>query len=184
MRKSYKFIKKKKIEPIKYRCNFQISAPEVQVIDDTGQHLGTMTTKEAIAKAHEQSLDLVEVAPTAKPPVVKFIDFGKFQYQQEKLMRKQKSKAKKVEVKGIRLSAKISDHDLTTKANQASAFLEDGQKVKIELILRGRENQHTELAKILMQNFTKQITIPFQIEQNISKQGNKLIMIILPDSKS
>ena len=183
MRKSYKFAKRRAPEPIRYRANYQIHAPEVQVIDAEGKMIGPQETKQAIADAQAAGYDLVEVAPNAKPPVTKYLNFGKFQYQQEKLMRKQKVRAKKVEIKGVRISAKISDHDLETKANQAHDFLDNGQKIKIEIILRGREHQHTDLAKEVIKKFLGMINIPFQIDTQITKQGGKLFMIIFPGAK-
>jgi translation initiation factor IF-3 len=183
MRKSYKFARRKKEDVIRYRSNLNIKAPELQIIDGAGQMLGVMTTGEALKKAHEAGFDLVEVSPKANPPVAKFLDWGKFQYQQEKQMRKQKIRAKKVDTKGVRLSAKISDHDLEVKANQTSNFLDDGQKVKIEMILRGREHQHVDVAKEVMKKFIGMVTIPYQIEQDITKQGGRISLIIFPGSK-
>lgn len=183
MRKSYKFAKKKKFDVIKYRANFNIKTPELQVIDSEGKLLGVMPTNEAIKLAQEAGYDLVEVSPKANPPVAKFLDFGKFQYQQEKLQKKQ-NKAKKVGTKCSRLSVKISDHDLEVRANQARNFLKDGQKVKIELQLRGRENQHPELGKEVIKKFIDKLQFPYKVEQDITKLDNKIFMIIYPGSNN
>jgi translation initiation factor IF-3 len=115
------------------RVNHQISAPEIRLINDEGEQLGIFALKEALKLAEEHGLDLVEISPQAKPPVVKLISFDKFKYQQKKLEQQQKKKVKKVEVKTVRLSAKIATHDIQTKARQADGFLEDGDWVKVEL---------------------------------------------------
>ena len=179
MRKSYKFKKKFKVEK-RFFSNYQIRAPQVSVIDEEGNHLGTMDTLAAIHLAEERGLDLVEVSPVANPPVAKIINFGSFQYQKEKLFRKQKKQAKTVELKNLRLSLKIGEHDQETKARQAENFLKKGDKVKIELLLKGREISRQDLAREKLKEFLGQIKAPNQIEQDIMKQGNKLFIILMP----
>ncbi|MBI5254776.1 translation initiation factor IF-3 [Candidatus Falkowbacteria bacterium] len=181
MRKSYKFGKRKRNEPeIKYRANLQINVPMVFVIDETGATLGQMTTRQALTIAEERGYDLVEVSPNAQPPVVKLLNLGSFQYHQTKLAKQQKKNQKSTETKGIRLSLKIAQGDMETKARQAEKFLEKGNKAKIELILRGRELQKIDIAKEIIKNFLAQLKTPYSIEQETSKQGNKLFIIITP----
>lgn len=181
MRKSYKF--KKRVTPEKrFNYNHQIRALEVQVIDEMGTHLGVLETKKALEMAQERGFDLVEVSPVAKPPVTKFMDYGSFKYQKEKQLKKQKSQSKSKDVKSIRMSMKIGEHDKETKLKQANNFLNKGHKIKIELILRGREMRHQGLAREIIKEFVKELEIPTQVEQDTSRQGNKLFIILIPES--
>ncbi|PIR93778.1 translation initiation factor IF-3 [Candidatus Falkowbacteria bacterium CG10_big_fil_rev_8_21_14_0_10_39_11] len=184
MRKSYKFAKKKKSDLPNYKTNKQIRSETVTVIDFDGSFLGEMNTYDAIKKAEDQGFDLVEVNPNATPPVVKIIDYGGFKYKQEKIVREQKKKIKKVETKGIRLSAKISEHDMETRIKQTEKFLGQGHKIKIELILRGRENQHGEKAGEVIKTFISKLSVPNTLEQTTSRQGNKLFAIISPENNN
>ena len=130
MRKSYKF--KKRVTPQKrFNYNHQIRALEVQVIDELGGQLGVLETKKALEMAQERGFDLVEVSPVAKPPVTKFMDYGSFKYQKEKQLKKQKSQSKSKDVKSIRMSMKIGEHDKDTKLKQANNFLNKGHKIKV-----------------------------------------------------
>ncbi len=139
-----------------------------------------MTPFEALRMAREQGLDLVEVAPMAKPPVCKIMDFGKFQYQQSKQDRLNKAKQKKVEVKGIRIGLRTDDHDLTFKKDQAEKFLKKGDKVKIEIQLRGREKAHQDLARTNLEDFVKSIGVPYKTEQEIKRYPGGFNTIIAP----
>ncbi|MEO5927242.1 MAG: translation initiation factor IF-3 [Patescibacteria group bacterium] len=163
-----------------YRSNAQIAVPEVRVIDENGAFLGVMKTSEAVALANEREYDLVEVSPKESPPVCKFLDFGAFKYQKDKETRQQKAHAKKVEVKGIRLSVKMGEHDLAVRLTQALDFLKEGQKLKIEIILRGREKAHGEIATQRIQTFLAKITEQYQLytEQEIKQQGGNVSAIV------
>lgn len=163
-----------------YRANDQIMVPEVRVIDENGAFLGVMNTKEAISLAREREYDLVEVSPKENPPVCKFIDYGTFKYQKAKEQRAKKAHAKNVEVKGIRLSVKMGEHDLDVRKKQALGFLEGGDKLKIEIMLRGREKAHGEIAEIRINDFMKAIeaTYPLYIEQAITRQGGNVSAIV------
>jgi translation initiation factor IF-3 len=163
-----------------YRANGQINVPEVRVIDENGTFLGVMKTSEAVALANEREYDLVEVSPKENPPVCKFLDFGAFKYQKDKEMRQQKAHAKKVEVKGIRLSVKMGEHDMDVRREQALTFLKEGQKLKIEIILRGREKAHGELATKRIQDFLDSITPHYTLytEQEIKQQGGNVSAIV------
>lgn len=179
MRKSYKFKRKQKVEKA-YNCNYQIRSPQVQVIDENRVALGIMNTRQAIALAEERGLDLVEVAPHAQPPVAKILNFGSFQYQKEKQLKKQKQLSKTLEVKSIRLSIKISEHDIQTRVKQAEKFLIKGHKVKLEIILRGRELARMDLAREMLKSFREKLTTPTELDQDMTKQGNKIFSILMP----
>ena len=135
-----------------------------------------MDTKVAIAKAQEKGLDLVEVSPVANPPVCKFTDFGQFQYSKSKTQKEQKKK--KIEIKGIRLSLKIGKHDVDFRVKQAEKFLKQGDKVKIELNLKGREKAHKDLAKDVIDRFIEAIENETVAEQELKAQGGRLSTII------
>jgi translation initiation factor IF-3 len=146
------------------------------VIDENGQNLGTMPTDQALCLAQERGLDLIEVAANARPPVCKIIDYGKYLYQQEKKAKQQKSK--QTELKGIRLSFGIARNDMERQARQAEKFLNQGHKVKIEIILRGREKARGEVAKEKIKEFISLITVPSKIEQEPKKYPRGLTMVI------
>jgi translation initiation factor IF-3 len=148
------------------------------VIDDQGQQLGDMETYRAMQMARERDLDLVEVSPIAHPPVCKIMDYGAYQYQQEKKERKQKAKQKKVEIKGIRLGLNIGAHDLEIRKNQALKFFEKGDKVKVELILRGRERAFVDRARTIMEDFAKSLGDNAVIEQPLTRQGGRLSLLV------
>lgn len=148
------------------------------VIDENGVTLGELALAQALAISEERGFDLVEVQPKAVPPIAKLLDYGQFQYEQEKHRQKQKSKQKKIEIKGVRLSLRIGDHDLETRRGQAAKFLEQGHKVKIDIVLRGREKAHADQAQGIMQAFAKNLGEDVFVEQPISKQGGKLSLVI------
>lgn len=159
------------------RTNNQIRVPELRVIDEDGAQLGIMKTAEAQALAEERGLDLVEVSPMAKPPVAKLVNYDKLRYHQKKLEQQQKKKIKRVELKNIRLSIRISEHDMQTKARKAMEFLAEGHKVKIDLMMRGREQAFAELG---YQSIKKFLTfIPnHKVETPETRQGKFISMII------
>jgi len=181
MRKTYRR-KKPTGPPTKYRVNERINVPEVKLIDENGEMIGVVPTSQAIKQAQDKGLDLVEISPVSKPPVAKIIDYGSFKYQLEKRIQKQKAKIKKVETKGVRLSLRISDHDREIRLSQAKKFLEKDYKVKIEMILRGREHRHTDLAREIMAKFVDDLKnepeLNIVVEQPLKKAGGKLITII------
>lgn len=165
---------------LKTKVNHQIQAPEVRVVTDDGQQLGIMKISQALNLANEHGLDLVEVSPLAKPPVVKLIDFDKFKYQQRKLEQQQKKNAKKVEVKTLRLSVRIGKHDMEVKAKQAGEFLTDGNLVRIELRMRGREQAYVELAHNQIKAFQEMITAPSRVEVPARKMGHTISLTLAP----
>jgi len=169
-----------KKEP-EHKINERIRALEVRLIGEAGEQFGVIPTQEALAMAQEQSLDLVEVSPKSVPPVCRIMDYGKFQYQQSKQERIHKVKQKKSEIKGIRIGARTDEHDLNFKKDQAEKFLTKGNKVKVEIILRGREKAYQDLARQNLQNFIKNITAPYKIEQEIKRFPGGFNVIITPE---
>jgi len=137
-----------------------------------------MDTYRAIQLARERDLDLVEVSPVAQPPICKIMNYGAYQYQQEKKERKQKAKQKRIEIKGIRLGLNIGAHDLEIRKNQALKFFEKGDKVKVELILRGRERAFFDRARTIMEEFVKSLGDNAIIEQSLTRQGGRLSLLV------
>ena len=133
--------------------------------------------------ALEAQVDLVEISPNANPPVVKLLDYDKYRYQQEKQAQQAKKKVKKVSVKGIRLSVRIGAHDLEFKAKQSNEFVAEGNKVKIDVVMRGREQAHPNLAFELIDKFLQLITVPYTKESGPTKMGNTVSVIIGPQVK-
>jgi len=165
-----------------FRLNWQIRVPEVFLIDENNINVGVMPTSQALKIAGEADLDLVEVNPKGNPPVAKILDFGQFKYERDKKAHKQKVQQKKVDIKGIRLSLRISQHDLEIRQEQARKFIERGDKLKIELGLRGREKQHTQKALEIMKNFVialeKTEGLNIIREQDLTKQGGSFNIIL------
>jgi len=155
----------------------------VRVIDDEGKMLGILKLHDALALAQEKGVDLVEVSPNANPPVVKLLDYDKYRYQQEKAAQEAKKKIKKVTVKGIRLSVRIGQNDLNFKAKQANEFISEGNKVKLDVQMRGREQAHPNLAFDLVKKFQELITVPYSLESGPVKMGNTVSILIAPQSK-
>lgn len=131
--------RRKKPEELPHvNINGKIRASELRVLSDDGENYGVLTTKDALQKARDLDMDLIEISPNAKPPVAKIMDYGKFQYDQKKKVKAQKAKAKSVEVKNVQVKIGTDDNDLTIKAKRASEWLEEGHRVKLELFLPGR----------------------------------------------
>jgi len=137
-----------------------------------------MPTSHALDLARDQELDLVEVNPVARPPICKIINWGSYLYQQEKAERKQKAKQKSAEVKGLRLSLKIGTHDLELRKNQALKFFEQGDRVKVEMILRGRERARMDLAKKIISDFIASLGDGVMVDSPISAMGGRLTVLL------
>lgn len=169
---------------LQYKINEEITAPQLRVIDAEGAFMGIMSLAEALQISRDKVIDLVEIVPNANPPVAKLIDYGKFRYQKEKEIKKQKSQQKQVYVKGIRLSLRIGQHDIDLRVDQAVKFLKDGDKVKVELLLRGREKARPDLCREVINKFVKQVAekTPTIIEQPLSRQDAKFFVVIAPKS--
>ncbi len=163
-----------------YNVNEHIHAPEVRVIDRAGANLGILPIANALRLAQEQEVDLVEINPKANPPVAQLIEFSHFKYQREKEAKKQKINAHVSDTKGVRLSIRIGSHDIETRRAQAAKFLERGDKVRAEIILRGREHAQTHLGFDIIKKFfaLMEKTIPLRVDQEITKQGNKITGIV------
>ena len=146
----------------------------------TNEPLGIVQLRDALQMAAEQHLDLVEVAPTAKPPVCRIMDFGKFKYEQQKREKETKKKQKVVTVKEVKLRPNIEDHDFDVKFKNAQRFLEDGDKVKVTIMFRGRELSHPELGKKVLDKMASQIKDIANIERAARLEGKNMIMILAP----
>jgi len=179
MRKSHKKRPEKSLV-LDYRINHRIHSPEVRLIDETDQMVGVVSREEALRRAEEAGFDLVEVSPKAMPPVCKIMNFGSFRYQKEKEAKAQKQKQKIGELKGIRLSLRIGDHDKETRLIQARKFLEENNKVRVELTLKGRERQYTDQGRDVIEDFIHALDDVAKIEQPFTKQAGKLSMVIAP----
>ncbi len=158
-----------------------IKIPRVRLIDETGKQIGIVSNFEALRIAREKELDLVEIVPTADPPVCKIINYDKYRYQKAKEQESQKAKQRKVDIKGIRIGLRTDQNDLIIKKRQAEKFLDKGHKIKIELLLKGREKAHKELAKELLHNFINSIERSKKIEQKIQRFPQGMNVIISPD---
>jgi translation initiation factor IF-3 len=163
----------------KFLINNQIRTSKVRVIDEDGKNLGIFSLEEALKIAKERNLDLIQITDKTDPPVCKISDYGKFIYQMKKRERG-KRKEKGGEVKGIRLGFNISEHDMETKANQAKEFLEEGNRIQVEMVLRGREKNLTEFAKEKIKKFLEilESKIPIKVEQDLKRVPRGFIMII------
>ncbi len=170
---------------VDYRVNRQIRAKEVRLIDESGKQIGIVPLQEALALAEERGLDLVEIAPQANPPVCKLLDYGKFIYEQKKKEKEAKKKQKEhaMEVKDINLSLRIDEHDLKVKLKHMREFLEDGDKVRVRIKFRGRENTHPELGDRLVQRILSEVSDIGQIENEPKKEGMFLSFSLLPKKK-
>jgi translation initiation factor IF-3 len=150
------------------------------VIDDEGQQLGIMPPYEAIKKAREKNLDLVEISPTAQPPVCRIMDYGKYLYQQEKKEREAKKHQKKITVKEVKFRINVDDHDYETKKNHVVRFLEEGDKVKATIFFRGREMTRTGLGRQILERLIKDVEPHSIVEFRPRQEGNTLHAILAP----
>jgi translation initiation factor IF-3 len=154
----------------------------LRVIDSDGKQLGILPRSEALRLAEDRSLDLVEVAPNARPPVVKLMDFGKYQYEKAKREREARKASKQVEVKEIRLRPKTGEHDVNFKIRQARSFLETGAKVKVRIRFRGREITHPEVAMRQLERIADGLKDIAVVEQRPGFEGRTILMILAPDT--
>lgn len=158
--------------------NEQIRDREIRLIGVNGEQLGIMSAREAMKKAEEAELDLVKIAPTAKPPVCKIIDYGKYRYELARKEKEAKKKQKVVEVKEIRMSPNIESNDLNTKMNATKKFLEKGNKVKITLRFRGREMAHMQSSRHILDDFAKNLADVAVIEKAPKVEGRSISMVL------
>ena len=168
------------IGKINYRANKHIRVPKVRLIDADGENHGVISVKEAYQIAVDAGLDLVEVAPTADPPVCKVMDLGKFLYEQEKKRQKARKVQKTVEVKEIRLRPKTTDHHTGFKVRNARRWLEQGKKVNVRVQFRGREVHYPEIAMDILREIAKELLDVGEVEHKPSKEGYSLLMVLAP----
>lgn len=177
---------KRQEDTILWRCkaiselliNEQIRDKEVRVVGEDGEQLGIMSSRDAMKLAEEAGLDLVKIAPTAKPPVCKIVDYGKFKYEQTRKEKEAKKKQKVIEIKEIRLSPNIDTNDLNTKMNAARKFLTKGDKVKITLRFRGREMAHMANSKHILDDFAQELSDIAVIEKAPKVEGRSMTMFL------
>ncbi len=162
------------------RSNREIRVPEVQLIDHEGQNRGQISTQEALSIAEEAGLDLVEIVPTASPPVCKILDLGKLKYESQKKAAEARKRQKTIEVKEIKMRPNIDEHDYETKMKSVRRFFDDGDKVKVTLRFRGREMAHQELGMQLL-NRVKQETAEYsKVEAEPKLEGRQMMMVLAP----
>ena len=162
------------------RFNEMITVPRVRVIDDEGENLGIMYTREAIEQAAEVGLDLVEVSPNADPPVCKFLDVGKFRYEAQKKANAARKSQKTQDIKEIKMRPNIDDHDYDVKMRAMHRFIEEGDKVKVTLRFRGRELSHQQLGMQLLQRVQTDIAEIAKVEAYPRMEGRQMLMVMSP----
>ena len=158
--------------------NEQIRDKEVRVIGENGEMIGVMSSRDAMKLAREAELDLVKIAPTAKPPVCKIVDYGKYRYELQKKEKEAKKKQKVIEIKEIRLSPNIDTNDLNTKINAARKFLTKGDKVKITLRFRGREMAHMNSSRHILDDFAQSLSDISVVEKAPKVEGRSMTMFL------
>ena len=158
--------------------NEQIRDREIRLIGENGEQLGIMSAREAMKRAQEAELDLVKIAPTAKPPVCKIIDYGKYRYEMARKEKEAKKKQKIIEVKEVRLSPNIDSNDLSTKINAARKFIQKGNKVKITLRFRGREMAHMNASRHILDDFAKEMADIAVVEKPSKVEGRSIVMFL------
>lgn len=165
-----------------YRINYQITSPTLRLLDEEGKQIGIVTKLEALQKAKELNLDIVEIAPNAKPPVAKLIDVKKFKYQEQKKERESKKSQKNVGVKEIRLRPFIGTHDFDTRRLQAQDFLKDGNQVKINVFFKGREITRKEFGYNVMKRFITGLESAKMVKEP-HMEGKILVAMVVPEKK-
>ncbi len=162
------------------RYNQMIVSDKVRVIDENGENLGVMFTREAIEQAAGVGLDLVEISPNADPPVAKFLDVGKFRYEAQKKANLARKNQKTQEIKEIKMRPNIDDHDYDTKMRNVTRFIEDGDKVKVTLRFRGRELSHQQLGMNLLKRVQEDVAEIAKIESYPRMEGRQMLMVLSP----
>ena len=160
--------------------NNSIRVKEVRVVDAEGNQLGIMATRDAMRLAEEKQLELVEIAPQAKPPVCRIMDYGKHKYEQSKREKEVRKKQRIISVKEVKLRPNIEEHDFEVKAKNAVRFLKDGDKVKVTIMFRGREIVHTNLGQQLLIKMAEQVKELATVERHPKLEGKNMIMILAP----
>lgn len=166
-----------------YRLNYQIISPTLRLLDEEGKQIGVVSKIEALQKAKELEMDVVEIAPNAVPPVAKLIDFKKFKYQEQKKERESKKTQKNVDVKEVRLRPFIGDHDFNTRLKQATDWLEDGNQIKINVVFKGREVTRKEFGYDVMKKFLGSLE-SIKIVREPHMEGKILSAMVVPGKKT
>ncbi|HEB99476.1 MAG TPA: translation initiation factor IF-3 [Thiotrichales bacterium] len=164
----------------KYRVNDRILAPEVRVIDENGEQIGILPIEEALERAAEAELDLVEISPNAEPPVCRIMDYGKFMFEQNKKQQSAKKKQKQVQVKEIKFRPGTDIGDYRVKLRNLIRFLQDGDRVKVTLRFRGREMAHQELGRELLERVKNDLAEYGTVEQFPKMEGRQMVMVLSP----
>jgi len=164
--------------------NEEIRAKEVRLIGPDGEQLGIKSFREAMQIAADANLDLVNVAPTAKPPVCRIMDYGKYRYEMQKKEKEARKNQKVVDMKEIRLSATIDEHDFQTKLRNVTKFLNDGDKVKLSVRFRGREITHAEIGQKVLERMAKEVDSLSIVERKPKLEGRSMIMILAPKQQA
>jgi translation initiation factor IF-3 len=162
------------------RKNEHIRVPEVRLIDSDGTMLGIVNIREAVAKAREQELDLVEISPTAQPPVAKILDYSKYLYEQGKKNKDAKKKQKTVALKEIRFKSRIASHDMDVKVKQIEGFLKKKDMVRVSVMFYGRENQHKDIGFTMLNEMKVKLAEVGDIDGSIQTQGNRVTVMFVP----
>ena len=165
------------------RINEEIRIREVRVTGSNGEQLGIMQTRDALRLAEEQHLDLVEVAPKARPPVCKIMDFGKYRYEQQKREKEARKKQKVITIKEVKLRPNIEQHDFDVKLKNARKFIEEGNKVKVTIMFRGRELSHPELGNTILDKMANELGDAVSIERTAKLEGKNMTMILSPKAQ-
>ncbi|MCA3270966.1 MAG: translation initiation factor IF-3 [Roseomonas sp.] len=162
------------------RINDEIRVPQVRLIDDAGEMIGVMSAREALIRAYDVGLDLVEISPNAVPPVCKILDYGKYKYEQQKKANEARKKQKVVEIKEIKVRPNIDDHDYDVKMKQMKNFIGEGDKVKVTLRFRGREMAHQELGVKVLERIRNDLTELVKVEQMPKLENRQMVMVVSP----
>lgn len=168
-----------------FRHNEQIRISPIRLINEKDEQIGIVSTSDAQRMAREAGLDLVEVAPTARPPVCRIMDYGKWRYQQQKKEDRSRASSRAGQLKEVKLkTVKIGDNDLLIKINRARAFLKDGNKVQFTLQFRGREMAHQDLGRALFAKIKTELHLVSKVERDAKVEGRRMIMVLQPDAKT
>ena len=162
------------------RVNEEIRTPQVRLIDQNGEMLGVMSAREALIRAYDVGLDLVEISPNAVPPVCKILDYGKYKYEQQKKANEARKKQKVVEIKEIKVRPNIDDHDYDVKMRQMKSFISEGDKVKVTLRFRGREMAHQDLGVKVLDRIRGELAETTKVEQFPRLENRQMIMVLAP----
>nr|WP_295746353.1 translation initiation factor IF-3 [uncultured Acidocella sp.] len=162
------------------RVNEEIRIPQVRLIDQDGEMIGVLSTRDAIARAYAVGLDLVEISPNAEPPVAKILDYGKFKYEQQKKRNEARKKQKVVEIKEVKVRPNIDDNDYMVKLNAMKRFIGEGDKVKVTLRFRGREMAHQELGVKVLERIRGDMEVETKVEQMPKLEMRQMVMVLAP----